>query len=158
MLQVNSLVIQMELIQCGWATLLDDEPFPEPKQNLQYSNEQEYLGGWKLVGGITVTGSNEDEGSMVFPSDQIYLVKQLSERTCTQDDYIILKTNGERLLRSLHSDRQYLIWFPHLMWKDDFKAAKMKEKVREAKKKRDDSAATAVVPLPVSTPWNSHVW
>jgi hypothetical protein len=56
----------MELHQCGWATLLDDEPFPEPKQNLQYSNEQEYLGGWKLVGGITVTGSIEDEGSMVL--------------------------------------------------------------------------------------------
>ena len=87
------------------------------KQNLQYLNEQEYLGGWKLVGGIKVTGSIEDEGSMVFPADQIYLVKQLWERTCTQDDYIILKTNGERLLRSLHSDRQYLIWFPHLMWK-----------------------------------------
>jgi hypothetical protein len=42
------------------------------------------------------------------------------------------------------------------MWKDDFKAAKMKEKVREARKKRDDNPAAAVVPLPVSNPWNSH--
>jgi hypothetical protein len=90
----------------GTCTLHDAEP---PPPTLAGLDDPE---GWKLVRNIIVNRGGAD---YVFPKDQI-LLKVRGEAM-----YKVIEKAKDRELGALRKQKQYLVWYDHLMTEEDWK-------------------------------------
>jgi hypothetical protein len=104
----------------GTCKLLDDEP-PSPQQEKYKSSK-----GWKEVSGLTAT---QGGGDFLFPMDQLLLV--------TADGYKPIKEDKKRVLSALNKEKNYLVWYHHVMttatWQAKFKERQEKDSKRQKK-------------------------
>ena len=98
---VQTLVISSAKVKWakqGTCVLVDNEPMPPTIEGYQADK------GWKMVKNVKVC---QEGGNFLFPEDQLLV--------CLANGYRVMKTNESRLLSAIAKDKQYLVWYHHLM-------------------------------------------
>jgi hypothetical protein len=113
---VQTLVISSKKV--GWAkqgtcTLVDDEP--QAPTNSSFASDE----GWKEVTDVIASAGGAD---FLFPHDQLMLVLP------STGSYKPLDTRKDRLLGNLKHDRNYMVWYHHLLQNDVWKSMLKKKK------------------------------
>ena len=105
---VQTLVISSKKV--GWVkqgtcTLVDNEP--SPPSNIDFASAN----GWKEMKDVTAASKG---GNFLFPKDQLMLV-------LANGDYKGIESDEKRLLGSLKRDKNYLVWYHHLLQNEEWK-------------------------------------
>jgi hypothetical protein len=92
----------------GTCRLLDDEPVSPEDKKLASDK------GWKEVSGFAVVNGG---GDFLFAKDQLLLV--------TNEGYKTIKLDKDRVLSALSKEKNYLVWYHHVMtrstWQSKYK-------------------------------------
>jgi hypothetical protein len=106
----------------GTCTLRDDEPASPEDPDLASTR------GWKEVSNFAAV---QGGGDFLFPMDQILLV--------TAEGYKPIKDDSKRVLSALRKEKNYLVWYHHVMTPktmgDKFRELPVKERPGKKQKK-----------------------
>ena len=100
----------------GTCKLLDDEPVSPEDEKLASGK------GWKEVSGFAAVNGG---GDFPFPKDQLLLV--------TNEGYKTIKLNEDRVLSALSKEKNYLVWYHHVMTKATWQSKYKDKSAKRAK-------------------------